>query len=221
MTPKRLLSVNVGLPREVEWQGKVIRTSIFKAPVAGTLRVSMLKIEGDEQADPSVHGGIDKAICFYPHEHYPFWYEELGNEKLSMGSFGENFTTEGLLEDSVFIGDRLRVGSAVCSVTQPRMPCLKLGARFGRQDIIKRFLDSGRSGFYVRVLQEGEVRAGDTIEILSRDQSQVSVADIVALFNSETDNDDLLNKVIDLETLPDKWRSYFRKRVKDTPPNGR
>jgi MOSC domain-containing protein YiiM len=164
----KLLSVNVGRPREIEWKGKVVRTSIFKAPVSARIRVGKLNLDGDQQSDLSVHGGIDKAVCAYPSEHYPFWREELPGAELPWGVFGENFTTEGLLEERVHIGDRLRIGSAEFAVTQPRMPCFKLGIRFGRPDIVKRFLQSRRAGFYFAVVREGEVTAGDAIELLER-----------------------------------------------------
>src|SRR5438132_8973655 len=174
----KLLSVNVGFPREVEWNGKIIRTSIFKAPVSGRVRVAKLNLKGDQQSDLSVHGGIDKAVYAYPSEHYPFWREELPGTDLPWGVFGENFTTKGLLEETVHIGDRLRIGSAEFVVTQPRMPCFKLGIRFGRSDIVKRFLQSGRSGFYLAVLREGEVTVGDSIELLERDEHGITIADV-------------------------------------------
>lgn len=159
----KLVSINVGLPREVQWRGKTLRTSIFKAPVSGRIWVKRLNVEGDRQSDLEVHGGSDKAVYAYPAEHYAFWREELPGMTLDWGGFGENFTTEGLLEDTVHIGDRVRIGSAEFVVTHPRMPCFKLGIRFGRQDMVKRFLRSGRTGFYMRVSQEGELTAGDAI----------------------------------------------------------
>src|SRR5438105_6926388 len=186
----KLLSVNVGLPREVEWNGKIIRTSIFKAPVSGRVRVAKLNLEGDQQSDLSVHGGIDKAVYAYPSEHYPFWRNELPGADLPWGAFGENFTTEGLLEETVHIGDRLRIASAEFVVTQPRMPCFKLGIRFGRSDIVKRFLQSGRSGFYFAVLREGEVTAGDSIELLARHEHGVTVTDVVNLYRRDATNQD-------------------------------
>ncbi len=209
----KLLSVNVGLPREIEWKGKLVRTSIFKAPVPGRVRVSQLDLERDQQSDLSVHGGIDKAVYAYPSEHYPFWHKELPGMDLPWGVFGENFTTEGLLEEAVHIGDRLRVGSAEFVVTQPRMPCFKLGIRFDRPDIVKRFLQSGRSGFYLAVLKEGEVTAGDSIEYLKRDEHGVTVADIVNLYGRDATNQELLRRVSDLPSLPENWRDYFRKRL--------
>jgi MOSC domain-containing protein YiiM len=209
----KLLSVNVGLPREIEWKGKVVRTSIFKEPVPGRVRVAQLNLQGDQQSDLSVHGGIDKAVYVYPSEHYPFWHQELPGKDLPWGVFGENLTTEGLLEETVRIGDRFRVGSAEFVVTQPRMPCFKLGIRFDRPDIVKRFLHSGRSGFYFAVLKEGEVTAGDSIELLKRDERGVTVADIVNLYGRDAANQQLLRRVSDLPSLPESWRDYFRKRL--------
>jgi len=209
----KLLSINVGLPREIEWKGKLVRTSIFKAPVPGRVRVAQLNLEGDQQSDLSVHGGVDKAVYAYPSEHYPFWRRELPGMDLSWGVFGENLTTEGLLEETLHIGDRLRVGSSEFLVTQPRMPCFKLGIRFGRPDIVKRFLQSGRSGFYFAVLQEGEVAAGDSIELLKQDEHGVTVADVVNLYRNDANNQDTLRRVSELPSLPNNWREYFRKRL--------
>jgi MOSC domain-containing protein YiiM len=210
----KLLSVNVGLPREIEWKGRMVRTSIFKEPVSGRVKVTKLNVNGDQQSDLAVHGGIDKAIYLYPSEHYVFWRKELPGAELPLGMFGENFTTEGSLDDqTVFIGDRFRVGSAEFVVTQPRMPCFKLGIRFGRPDIIKRFLHSGRNGFYFAVVQEGEVGAGDAIELLARDQNGITVAEIVNLYSADAGNQDLLRRVSELSALPESWRDYFRKRL--------
>jgi len=209
----KLLSINVGLPREIEWKGKLVRTSIFKAPVPGRVRVAQLNLEGDQQSDLSVHGGVDKAVYAYPSEHYPFWRRELPGMDLSWRVFGENLTTEGLLEETLHIGDRLRVGSSEFLVTQPRMPCFKLGIRFGRPDIVKRFLQSGRSGFYFAVLQEGEVAAGDSIELLKQDEHGVTVADVVNLYRNDANNQDTLRRVSELPSLPNNWREYFRKRL--------
>lgn len=209
----KLLSVNVGLPREIEWKGKLVRTSIFKAPVPGRVRITQLNLVGDQQSDLSVHGGIDKAVYAYPSEHYSFWRQELLGIDLPWGGFGENFTTDGLLEEAVHIGDRFRVGSAEFVVTQPRMPCFKLGIRFSRTDIIKRFLQSGRSGFYFAVLKEGEVTAGDSMELLKRDEYGVTVADVVNLYRRDATNQDLLRRVSELPSLPKSWRDYFRTRL--------
>jgi MOSC domain-containing protein YiiM len=208
----KLLSINVRLPREIEWKGRIVRTSIFKAPVSGRARVATLNVEGDQQSDLTVHGGIDKAVYAYPSEHYPFWREQFPGMELPRGVFGENFTTEGLLEDTR-IGDRFRIGSAEFVVTQPRMPCFELGIPFNRSDMVKRFLQSGRTGFYFAVLTEGEVAAGDSIELLERDEHKIPVADVVNLYRGETANQDVLRRVSELPSLPNSWREYFRKRL--------
>jgi MOSC domain-containing protein YiiM len=211
----KLLSVSVGLPREIEWKGGIVRTSIFKAPVGGRVRVSRLNLDGDQQSDLTVHGGFDKAVYAYPSEHYSFWRRQLPGMDLASGVFGENFTTEGLLEETLHIGDRLRVGSATFVVTQPRMPCFKLGIRFNRSDMVKRFLQSGRTGFYFAVLQEGEVATGDSIELLERDEHNIPVADVVNLYRGDATNQKLLRRVSELPSLPESWRDYFRKRLWD------
>jgi len=176
----KLVSISVGRPREVEWDGEKVRTSIFKAPVAGRVRVGRFNIEGDEQSDLEVHGGADKAVYAYPSEHYAYWREQLPGMELPWGVFGENLTTEGLLEGNVHIGDRLRVAEVEFVVTEPRMPCYKLALRFGRPDIVKRFMKSGRTGFYLGVLKEGEIGAGDAIERAGADQHRISIAAVVA-----------------------------------------
>ena len=171
-------------------------------------------MDGDQQSDLTVHGGVDKAVYVYPSEHYAFWRDELPDADLSWGAFGENFTTEGALDDrAVHIGDSFRIGSAEFVVTQPRIPCFKLGIRFGRADMVKRFLHSGRNGFYLAVMKEGEVSAGDSIQILSRDENGVTVADIVQLYTSDAAKQDLLQRVSELISLPESWRAYFRKRL--------
>ncbi len=209
----KLVSVNVGLPREVIWKGKRVTTGIFKEPITGGMMMRGLNLDGDRQADLSVHGGPTKAVYVYPVEHYDYWRGELPDMKLPWGMFGENLTTEELREDAVNIGDRLRIGEAEVMVTEPRMPCFKLGIKFGREDIIKRFLRSGRTGFYVAVLQEGEVRAGDGVDLISRDGNNITVADITRLYVSEKDNLDLLHRAVQVEALPESWRDYFLKQI--------
>lgn len=208
-----VISINAGLPREVEWRGKTVRTSIFKEPLAGRVGVARLNVEGDRQSDLTVHGGADKAVYAYPAEHYAFWREELPGVDLPWGAFGENFTTKGLIEDSVHIGDRLRVGSAEFVVTQPRMPCYKLAIRFGRADMVKRFLRSGRTGFYLAVAREGGVTAGDALTLIARHDPVITVADIVGLYTADAVNQDLLRQASELSALPESWRDYFRKRL--------
>jgi len=209
----RILSINVGVPRDLEWRGKTVRSSIFKSPVSGRVRVAKLNLAGDQQSDLSVHGGADKAIYAYPSEHYAYWRNELPGIDFPRGIFGENLTTEGLLEDKVCIGDRFCAGSAEFAVTQPRMPCFKLGIRFNRPDMVKRFLRSGRSGFYLAVLREGDIAAGDPIELVSKDEHQISVVDIVGLYAADAANQDLLRRASNLPALPEGWREYFRERL--------
>ena len=210
----RVVSVNAGLPREVVWKGRVVRTGIFKEPVEGRVAARALNLDGDRQADLTVHGGVSKAVYVYPSEHYAYWREELAGVELPWGMFGENLTTEGLLEGAVAIGDRFRIGSAQVVVTEPRMPCYKLGLRFRRDDVIKRFLASRRTGFYLAVLNEGEVEAGDRVERLSRDPHGVTVADITHLYTRKPHDVGLLQRAISVEALPESWRAYFQDWVK-------
>ena len=194
----QVISVNVGQPRKVLWNDQIVETGIFKEAVEGRVAVRRLNIDGDRQADLEVHGGLDKAIYAYPAEHYPFWREQFPEMELPWGMFGENLTLTGLLEDTVHIGDLFQVGSAKLMVTQPRLPCFKLGIKFGRDDILKRFLLSGMTGFYFAVLEEGEVAAGDTINLLHQDEHMVQVADIVRLYREDKYNLDLIRRVVAL-----------------------
>jgi len=193
----------------------MVTTSIFKTPVAGRVWVNRLNLVGDRQSDLTVHGGIDKAVYVYPSEHYPYWREQLPDFPLPWGAFGENLTTDGLLEDEVFIGARLHIGTAEFVVTQPRMPCFKLGIRFNRADMVKRFLRSGRSGFYLKVMGEGEIGVGDAVSFPARDQVAVSVADIVALYTGKSGDADLLHRATQLPDLPESWRQFFGKRFRN------
>jgi len=173
----KIISLQVGRPRTVRWRGRAITTGIYKEPVDGRIMLRRFNLDGDQQADLTVHGGWDKAVYVYPSEHYAFWRKELPGEKLPYGSFGENFTSEGLDEQSVHIGDRFRIGGAVVEVTQPRLPCYKLGVRFKRSDMPKRFHASRRCGFYVAVIEEGEVGAGDVWERIAHDDWEPSVSE--------------------------------------------
>lgn len=210
----QLISVNVGLPREVTWKGKTVRTGIFKEPVNARVMVRELNLDGDRQADLTVHGGVDKAVYVYPVEHYDYWRSELPDLELTPGIFGENFTVTGLREEELNIGDRFRIGSVELIVTQPRLPCYKLAIRFGRSDMVKRFLASRRTGFYFRVLQEGEVGAGDTLELVSRDENNITVADITQLYVRDQNHPELLQRATQLEALPASWRDYFQKQIR-------
>jgi MOSC domain-containing protein YiiM len=209
MSEAKLISLNVGLPREVNWKGRTATTGIFKEPVTGPVMLRTLNLDGDRQADLSVHGGVSKAVYAYPAEHYQFWKTELPEKKLPYGMFGENLTTEGLSESSVHVGDRFRVGAAEIMVTEPRLPCYKLGLKFDDPEILRRFLVSRRTGFYFAVIKEGMVEAGDPIMMLSRDENEISVADITRLYAFEKDDVNLLERVARLPALSESWRGYF------------
>jgi MOSC domain-containing protein YiiM len=210
---KKLISVNVGLPRIVMNNGEPVSTGIFKTPVPGRVVLRTLNLEGDRQADLSVHGGPSKAVYVYPSEHYVYWKQQLPEMMLPWGMFGENFTTVGLFESELNIGDKFSVGSSVLMVTEPRIPCYKLGIRFGRPDIIKRFLASERTGFYFAVLQEGEVGVGDQIELIERNNRGVKVSDITLLYAREKQNIGLLRRAVELEALSESWKGYFQNRL--------
>jgi MOSC domain-containing protein YiiM len=212
----KLVSVNTGLPREVTWHDMTVTTSIFKEPVAGRVALRKLNLDGDRQADLTVHGGEFKAVYCYPLVHYDYWKQELPGRDLPLAIFGENFTTDGLLEDSVHLGDRFSIGSAEVVVTQPRLPCYKLGIRFQADDMVKRFLASGRSGFYLAVTREGEVAAGDEIKLLARDPQAVPVSEITRLYIAkEFSSADVasLQKALQVAALPESWKEYFRERL--------
>jgi len=209
----KILSVNVGLPREVSWQGKLVTTGIFKEPVNAPLMLRTLNLDGDQQADLTVHGGISKAVYAYPSEHYDYWRTELPGVDLAWGMFGENFTTEGLLEEAVYIGDRFRVEETEVMVTEPRMPCYKLGIKFGRADIIKRFLASRRTGFYFAVVREGMVGTGEAIKFIGREQQEISVADVTRLYAFEKHDVKSLRRAIEVEALPQSWKGYFQHQL--------
>jgi MOSC domain-containing protein YiiM len=209
----KLVSLNVGLPRVVMSRGDPVSTGIFKEPVAGRVTLRTLNLDGDRQADLSVHGGPSKAVYAYPSEHYEYWTHELPEMKLPWGMFGENFTTGGLFESELSVGDKFRVGSAIVMATEPRMPCYKLGIRFGRSDIVKRFLASERTGFYFAVLQEGEVGVGDPIELIERSKDGLRVSGVTALYTHEKHNVGLLRRAIEVATLPESWKSYFQHRL--------
>lgn len=217
----RLISLNVARPRLTVYNGATINTGIFKQPVSGPVPLRTLNLDGDRQADLAVHGGPYKAVYAYPSEHYDFWRQELPGTNLPWGMFGENFTTEGLFERDLFIGDRLQIGSAIIVVRQPRIPCHKLAAKFHRHDILARFLRSGRSGFYFSVEQEGTVQAGESFEFLSREPQAIAISEMNWLFAEDTYNRDLLEKAIATTALPEDWRDYFKKRIPGSPTAAR
>jgi MOSC domain-containing protein YiiM len=205
----RVVSVNVGRPRSTVWKGEPVTTAIFKKPVTGPVRVEGVNLEGDRQADLSVHGGRDKAVYAYAAEHYPYWRETLGRD-LPWGMFGENLTVEGVpLEDELAVGDTLRVGTAELVVTQPRLPCFKLGLRFGDAGMVRRFLEAGRSGVYLRIQEPGVVEAGDAIELGARHPAGLPVSEITRLYARDRGDVDGLRRALAVDALIDDWRPYF------------
>ncbi len=212
----KLVSVNIGLPREVMWHGRSVTTGIYKDPVQGRVRLRKLNLDGDRQADLTVHRGKYKAVYCYPLSHYEYWKRESPGRELPMGTFGENFTIDGLPEDSVHIGDRFSVGSAEVIVTQPRLPCYKLGVRFQSDDMVKRFLASGRTGFYLAVTREGEVGTGDEVEVIAREPNGVPVSEITRLYIAKRYAEDdvaSVERALRAVSLPESWKMYFRERL--------
>jgi MOSC domain-containing protein YiiM len=205
----KILSLNVGLPRQVRFQDELVTTGIFKDPVRGLVKLRKLNLEGDKQADLTVHGGVDKAVYAYAGEHYSYWRQELPGKLLPWGMFGENFTTEGMFEETVNIGDQFRVGTAKLVATQPRMPCYKLGVRFGNMDIIKRFLSSGLTGVYFKVVKEGELEQGDEIRLIKKNENSVTIKDIVRLYTVNKDDVQTIERAIKVKDLPNGWKSHF------------
>lgn len=213
----RILSVNTSLPHKIVSDGKTIMTGIFKSPVDRRLKVGKLNLEGDGQADLSVHGGINKAVYAYPAEHYTWWQGELPGMDLRWGMFGENLTLEGLLENNVHIGDRFRIGTAVLMVTQPRLPCYKLGIKFGRDDMPERFLSSGRTGFYFAVEEEGALGAGDILELIEEGASQISISTILHIYRQRERKDARqIERVLQADALPSGWRKRFLRMLEES-----
>jgi MOSC domain-containing protein YiiM len=208
----KIISVNVGMPRLVEYNGEPVATAIYKNPVAGKVKVNRLNLAGDAQADLSVHGGASKSVYAYPFEHYEFWQNEYPDKDLPVAIFGENLTTEGVLETEICVGDRLRVGTAEFVVTEPRFPCFKLGIRFGRKDIIRRFQQSLRSGFYLSVAKTGEIEAGDRIEFVERDPNVVTIEELVKLKEGKSALE-IARRALQIEALPENWKQRIRKML--------
>jgi MOSC domain-containing protein YiiM len=213
----KLLSLNVARPRLTVYKGAAINTGIFKIPVSGTVRLRTLNLDGDRQADLSVHGGPHKAVYAYPSEHYDYWRRQLPGMDLPWGMFGENFTTTGLFEDDLHVGDRFQIGSAEIMVRQMRMPCYKLTAKFQRDDMIERFLHSGRSGFYFSVEREGEVSVDDSFEAISQEPDGITIGEMNVLVATDRYNLELIEKALATPALPDDWKEYFGKRL--VPPS--
>jgi len=209
----KLISINVGLPREIVHQGRAVSTGIFKTPVAGPVFLRRLNLDGDRQADLRVHGGADKAAYLYPLGHYDFWKVETGRSDFVYGQFGENFTVTGLLEDDVSIGDILQIGEVRVQVSQPRSPCFKLGIRMGDDEFPARFAAANRTGFYLRVLEEGKVQAGDAIRRLERVAGSMSVRDVFFLRHGNRGTLEDYARAARLPGLSASWRAAFEKRL--------
>ncbi|HEV2389059.1 MAG TPA: MOSC domain-containing protein [Candidatus Acidoferrales bacterium] len=214
----RIVSVNVGLPRQVDWAGKAVATAIYKQPVEGSVRLRRLNLAGDSQADLGAHGGPRKAVYAFPSENYGFWRDQLPGVDLGWGAFGENLTTEGWDEEAVALGDRFRIRSAIVQVTQPRIPCYKLGIRLGRDDAVARFLATGRTGFYMAVLEEGELQAGDQLELVGTEMDRLAVADVARLYAAAISDRNLLQRAAEMTLLPASWRRRFAARLAGHSP---
>jgi MOSC domain-containing protein YiiM len=219
-TRMKVVSVNTGLPREVTWHGRSVTTGIFKHPVNHRVALRKLNLDGDQQADLSVHGGEYKAVYCYPLAHYDSWKRELPGRELTLGIFGENFTVDGPLEQSIHLGDRFSIGSAEVVVTQPRLPCFKLGIRFEADDMVKRFFVSGRSGYYLAVTKEGEVGPGDEMKAIGQDHEAVAISEINRLYAAKRYNRadaSWMRRALRVAALPESWKEHFRERLAETP----
>jgi MOSC domain-containing protein YiiM len=214
----KVVSLNVGLPRNVVWHGHTVTTGIFKQPVDGPVALHTLNFDGDRQADLTVHGGEPKAVYAYPIEHYAYWKKKLPGRDLPPGVFGENLTTEGLLEDQVYIGDKFAIGTAQLVVTQPRLPCYKLGVRFESDDMVRKFLASRRIGYYFAVTREGQIQSGDELILLSHPPNSVSIAQFLELYLAKhwtAADQSKVRRLFDLPSLPDDWKFYFHDRLRN------
>jgi MOSC domain-containing protein YiiM len=215
----KIISLNVGLPRTVQdARGLDVLTSIFKSAVPGPLLLRRMNLDGDLQSDLTVHGGKNKAVYAYPSEHYDYWREQLPDYEFTWGNFGENLTTEGFFEQDAFIGDHYRVGEAKIKVTQPRLPCFKLGIRFARADMVKRFLASRRSGVYFSVVEEGMVNVGDAFERVHQDDRRISIADINRTYSEPEENLELLQRIVQQEVLPSGLHAEFSEMLSTLRP---
>jgi MOSC domain-containing protein YiiM/ferredoxin-NADP reductase len=210
----RLLSLNVGLPRDIQWRGRIVRTAIWKEPVQGRRRAKRLNIEGDAQADLRGHGGEQRAVFVYQIESYRYWEARLGRRDFTHGQFGENFTIEGLPDDEVCIGDCYRIGTALFEVTQPRVTCYRVGIRTNEPQMPALLTSSGRPGFYLRVLEEGDVGAGDTILPVTRGPERMTVAEVNALLYSSHHPRDRLERALRIPALSPGWQWSFKELIR-------
>jgi MOSC domain-containing protein YiiM len=213
----RLLSVNVGMPRLLAWKDNTLKSGIFKKPVSGRVLLRTTNLDGDRQADLSVHGGPNKAVYGYPSEHYEYWHGKLPGVQLDWDALGENFTTSGLVETDIYVGDYYCAGQAVIAVTTPRLPCFKLAAKFQRDDMIERFLHSGRSGYYFSVVEQGEVGAGDELKLLERQDPTLTIAEMADLYTSALPDLEVLQRAVRVTAVPHSWRERFLARLAAAP----
>lgn len=215
----KIVAINVGRPQTIRWKDRAVVTSIFKSPVAGPLMVRRLNLDGDFQSDLENHGGVSKAVYAYPAEHYAAWRAEIPELDLSWGMFGENLTIEGLREQDAYIGDVFRVGRALLRVTQPRIPCYKLGLRLGRDDMVKRFLESNRSGIYFSVIEEGQIAIGDAVERIQEDEGRISVMEINRAVARSREGLAIMRRAVEHRVLPPGLREHFLTQLA-SQPNG-
>jgi len=215
----KLVSVNVSLPREVNANGKAVRTGIFKQPVDGRVQLRRLNLDGDAQGDLSVHGGPDKAVYAYSFNHYDYWTKKLGRHDLAPGQFGENFTAEEMTEEEIFLGDVFRIGEALVEVSQPRLPCFKLGLKMGDPKFPKQFLASGRLGFYLRVLEEGAVGTGDGISRVRTDPEGLTIRELARLASEKKGNRELARRALGVPALAGSWREWLEERLAEPEDN--
>ncbi|BBA34305.1 MOSC domain protein [Methylocaldum marinum] len=209
-----LLAISLAEPKQVEYHGRSISTGIYKEPVEGPVKVGTFGLEGDVQVDLKNHGGKDKAIYVYTVENYRFWERELNKSSFAFGQFGENFTVSGMPDDTVHIGDIFAIGKLVVQVTQPRVPCFKLGIRMGDPSFVDAFLNSGRNGFYFRVLEEGEVNSGDTIVRLQQDEVRLNIRDAMLAIIKGPRQQEIIERALRIEALSESWQESLKKRRK-------
>lgn len=208
----KLLSIFVGKPRELDYNGRFVATGIYKEEINGPVQVHFLNIAGDQQADLTVHGGPDKAVYVYPSEHYSFWKEKRSDLFFQPGIFGENLSTTGL-DEATCVGDVFKIGTAIFRVTNPRMPCFKLGIKMNDPKFIKDFMDARKNGFYLRVLQEGEIKPGDMIEKMEEDGHGLTIDEVIQLYTTKKEDEELLIKSVGAPNLPEDRREYFEKKL--------
>ncbi len=207
----RVIAVNVGTLRPILWRGKQLKTGIFKHSIGRRVTVRLHGLDGDQQGDLKLHGGIDKAVYVYPKEHYEYWQHKFPNLTFTWGMFGENLTIEGALEDTMYIGSKWRIGSTQFEIVQPREPCFKLGIKFGNPTVVKQFLSSGRSGWYLKVITEGEIGTGDQIVPISQNAQHVTVTDLNRLLSQTVQDQSILQRAMQIETLPTGWHDLISK----------